>query len=87
MPETLSAYVWRGMRVTVGHISAHCAQCGGEEFQPVPGEPAPVQELACSGCGLRTTHRALVMQIANETVRQAQAFLAASRRQRKAPSR
>ena len=73
------------MRISVGHISAHCAHCGGEEFQPVPSEAAPVQELACSGCGLRTTHRTLLMQVADETVRRAQAFLEASRRQRKAP--
>jgi hypothetical protein len=75
------------MRICVGHITARCEQCGGEEFQPVPGESSAPLELICSGCGERTTQRALLMQVANETVRRAQAFLEASRRQRKAPPR
>ena len=76
-----------GMRISVGHINARCQHCGGEDFLPVPGEsPAPL-ELACAGCGLPTTKRALLMQVADETVRQAQAFLEASRRQRRAPPR
>jgi hypothetical protein len=70
------------MRVSVGHISACCVQCGGEEFQPVPGDTSPAHELVCFGCGLCTTRRALLMQIADETVRRAEAFLEKSRRQR-----
>jgi hypothetical protein len=75
------------MRISVGHISACCEHCGGEEFQPVPGESSAPLELDCSGCGQRTAHRALLMQVANETVRRAEAFLEASRKQRGRPTR
>jgi hypothetical protein len=70
------------MRVRVGHISAHCEQCGCEDFQPTLGEPSCPTELACFNCGLSTTRRALLMQISDETVRRAQAFLDASRKAR-----
>jgi hypothetical protein len=73
------------MRISVGHISARCEHCGGEEFQPVPGENSAPLELVCSGCGQRTAHRALLMQVANETVRRAQAFLEQARKQRERP--
>ena len=69
------------MRVCVGHISARCERCGGEDFQPALGEPSPT-ELICFACGLPTTRRALLMQVADETVRRAQAFLDASRKAR-----
>jgi hypothetical protein len=75
------------MRICVGHITARCDQCGCEDFQPAPGETTPAQELACFGCGLRTTRRALLMQVADETVRRADAFLEASRKLRSRPSR
>jgi hypothetical protein len=75
------------MRISVGQISARCEQCGGEEFQPMPGESSPAPELACFRCGLCTTRRALIMQIADETVRRADAFLEASRKLRNRPSR
>jgi hypothetical protein len=71
------------MRVRVGQISAHCEQCGCEDFQPTLGEPACPTELACFNCGLSTTRRALLMQISDETVRRAQAFLEASRKARR----
>jgi hypothetical protein len=48
------------MRVCVGHISARCERCGGEDFQPALGEPSPT-ELICFACGLPTTRRALLM--------------------------
>jgi hypothetical protein len=73
------------MRISVGHISARCEHCGGDEFQPVPGESSAPLELLCSDCGKRTTQRALLMQVAEETVRRAEAFLQQSRRQRQAP--
>ena len=75
------------MRICVGHITACCDQCGCEDFQPAPGETTPAQELVCFGCGLRAARCALLMQIADATVRRAEAFLEASRRQRKAPPR
>jgi hypothetical protein len=71
------------MRVHVGQISAHCEQCGCEDFQPLLGEASCPTELACFNCGLSTTRRALLMQVANETVRRAQVFLEASRRPRR----
>jgi hypothetical protein len=70
------------MRVRVGQVNAHCEQCGCEDFQPALGEPACPTEVACFSCGLSTTRRALLMQISNETVRRAQAFLDASRKAR-----
>jgi hypothetical protein len=69
------------MRMRVGCISARCEACGGEDFQPLADAPV-AQELMCFGCGGRTTRRALLTQIADETVRRAQAFLESSRRQR-----
>jgi len=72
------------MHISVGNINARCDVCGGEDFQPTSGE-SPVQELACFGCGQRTTHRALLMQVADETVRRAEEFLEASRRLRNRP--
>jgi len=75
------------MRVRVGQISAHCEQCGCRDFQPTLGEPSCPTELACFNCGLSITRRALLTQIADETVRRAQAFLDASRRLRTPPSR
>ena len=71
------------MRVRVGHISAHCEQCGCEDFQPTLGEASSSTELACFSCGFSTTRRALLMQIADETVRRAEAFLDASRKARR----
>jgi len=71
------------MRVRVGHISAHCEHCSCEDFQPTLGEPSSPTELACFNCGLSTTRRALLTQIAEETVRRAQAFLDASRKARR----
>ncbi|HJY78908.1 MAG TPA: hypothetical protein VKE95_19855 [Burkholderiales bacterium] len=70
------------MRVCVGHISARCERCGGEDFQPALGEPSSPTELICFACGLLTTRRALLMQVAEETVRRAQAFLDAARKAR-----
>ena len=77
----------RIVRICVGQISARCENCGGDEFQPSPGASSPALELACFSCGSRTTHRALLMQVADETVRRAQAFLDASRSQRRQPPR
>jgi len=70
------------MRVYVGQITAHCEQCGCEDFQPTLGEPSCPAELACFNCGLSTTRRELLTQISDETVRRAQAFLDASRKAR-----
>lgn len=71
------------MRVCVGQIRAHCEQCGCEDFQPTLGEPSCQTELACFNCGLSTTRRVLLMQISDETVRRAQAFLESSRKARR----
>ena len=71
------------MRVHVGQIRAHCEQCGCEDFQPTLGEPSRSTELACFTCGLTTMRRALLMQVADETVRRAQAFLDAARKARR----
>ena len=72
------------MRVGIGSITARCEACGGVDFQPAA---SPSLELACFSCGARTTRRALLMQVADETVRRAQDFLESSRRQRHRPGR
>ena len=71
------------MRVHVGQIRAHCEQCGCEDFQPTLGEPSCPTEVTCFNCGLSTTRQALLMQISDETVRRAQAFLESSRKARR----
>ena len=71
------------MRISVGQISAHCEQCGCEDFQPTLGEASCPTELACFNCGLTSSRRALLMQVSDETVRRAQAFLDAARRARR----
>ena len=71
------------MRIAVGQISAHCEHCGCEEFQPTQVEPSVPHELVCFNCGLSTTRSVLLMQVAEETVRRAQAFLDASRKARR----
>jgi hypothetical protein len=70
------------MRVRVGHISAHCGACGGEDFQPFPADADAAHELVCFSCGAHIARRALLMQITDETVRRAKAFLERSRRYR-----
>ena len=70
------------MRVCVGHISAHCDNCGGQDFQPLHAESSPAHELVCFTCGARTTRRALLMQIANETVKRAETFIEISKKAR-----
>jgi hypothetical protein len=67
------------MRVRVGNIGARCEACGCEEFQPQPG--APASELACFSCGALINRRALLRQIADETVRRAERLLEHSRKQ------
>jgi hypothetical protein len=63
------------MRIRVGNIGARCTGCSGEDFQPL----ASGWEVLCFGCGARIARRALLMQIADETVRRAERFLEASR--------
>jgi len=73
------------MRICVGHITSRCDQCGCEDFQPFQGEPSPAHELMCFNCGARTTRRALLMQIANETVKRAETFIELSKKARSQP--
>jgi hypothetical protein len=75
----------RAMRVCIGHIHARCENCGGQDFQPSPGESSPAQELVCFSCGAQVTRRALLMQIADETVKRAQAFIELSKKARSQP--
>ena len=73
------------MRICVGHISAHCDKCGSQDFQPLHGESSPAHELVCFSCGACTTRRALLTQIADETVKRAEAFLELSKKARSQP--
>jgi len=73
------------MRICVGHITAHCCKCGCEDFQPPAGESTPAHELLCFNCGARVGRRALLAQIADETVKRAQAFIELSKMARRQP--
>jgi hypothetical protein len=69
------------MRIRVGNIGARCETCGCEDFQPVLPAAAPANELACFNCGALINRRALLAQIAEETVRRAECLLERARRQ------
>jgi hypothetical protein len=69
------------MRIRVGNIGGRCETCGCEDFQPVPPAVAPANELACFSCGALMNRRALLTQIAEETVRRAERLLRRARRQ------
>ena len=73
------------MRICVGHITARCDQCGCEDFQLLQAESSPAHELVCFSCGARTTRRALLMQIADDTVKRAQTFIEISKKARSQP--
>jgi len=73
------------MRIRVGHITARCDNCGCEDFQPLHAESSPAHELTCFSCGARVTRSALLMQIANETTKRAEAFIEISKKARNQP--
>ncbi len=68
------------MRVIVGHHTAHCEECGCAEFDALAAPPSPT--LRCVRCGTSTTPAVLLMQIAEQTVKEARAFVESSRRRR-----
>jgi hypothetical protein len=73
------------MRICVGDISAHCDKCGCQDFQPLLAEPSLAHELVCFSCGACVTRHALLMQVADETVKRAQTFLELSKKARNQP--
>jgi hypothetical protein len=77
----------RTMRIRVGHITARCDKCGCEDFQPLHAESPPAHELMCFSCGACTTRRALLMQIADETVKRAENFIEISKQARSQPGK
>ena len=46
---------------------------------------SPAHELTCFSCGARVTRSALLMQIANETTKRAEAFIEISKKARSQP--
>jgi hypothetical protein len=68
------------MRIRVGTIGARCEFCGCEEFQPLLPGALPANELVCFECAAPTSRRALLTQIADETVRRAERLLEHSRK-------
>ena len=68
------------MRVIVGHHTAHCEKCGCAEFDALAASPSPT--LRCARCGTPTTRIVLLMQIAEQAVKEARAFVESSRRRR-----
>ncbi len=63
------------MRVAVGGIAAHCAKCGGEEFEVVPGTGELLHErrYACPACQVSFQYTDLLMQIGDKAITQAKA--------------
>lgn len=60
------------MRVSIGDITAHCAGCGGTDFEPLSAAPMRLaSELKCTGCGARMKYLALLDQIGEEAMRRA----------------
>ena len=74
------------MRVCVGHITARCDRCGCEDFQPIHTDSSPAHDVVCFSCGARTSRRALLSLVADETVKRAQAFLELSKKMRRLTS-
>jgi len=64
------------VKLSVGHIEARCPGCGSHEFE-VKGGPLAIQsELFCLGCGVATPYEALVNQIGEQAMKQANEALA-----------
>jgi hypothetical protein len=60
------------MLINIGDISATCARCGGNDFEPqTPGALRLASELTCARCGARAKYLALLDQIGEEAMRRA----------------
>jgi hypothetical protein len=65
------------MIISVGDFQAMCPGCGGTEFDSVSrSELLPQSELACSGCGRKSTYHDLLEQIGERAMKQANESLA-----------
>jgi len=64
------------IRLTIGSLSAHCPNCGTDEFVVRVSEPRTYSEpLVCIACRTETPRWRLVDQIAREVERRAQEVL------------
>jgi len=60
------------MLVAIGDITAQCARCGGNDFEPLSAAPLRLaSELKCTGCGAQVKYLALLDQIGEEAMRRA----------------
>ena len=64
------------MKLSVGQIEARCPGCGRHEFEVRGGPLAIRSELFCLGCGVGTPYEALVNQIGEQAMKQANEALA-----------
>jgi hypothetical protein len=65
--------------VALGNVRARCPQCRSTRFVPAdPGEDLThLSDLICAHCESPVTHGELIMQIADEALREARDRLAA----------
>jgi len=72
------------MVIGIGDITAHCAACGGSEFDVVsPGTLRLASDLRCKGCGEKCKYLALLDQIGEEAMRRANEAIEELKRKKK----
>ena len=60
------------MEINIGDITANCARCGGDDFQPLSSGPLRLAtELKCNACGHKVKYLVLLDQIGEEAMRRA----------------
>jgi hypothetical protein len=64
------------MKVQLGTTTAHCARCGGEDFDRLePPATCFRTTVQCSVCGKTTTDGALLVQISSYALAEARAHV------------
>lgn len=72
------------MIVSVRDIVARCRNCGGSDFDPLPGgELRLTTALACTSCGEKTSYRELLEQIGEEAMKRANEAIAKLKKRKK----
>ena len=68
------------MKLAVGQIEARCPGCGASDFHPGGGKLEMQSELLCVACGKATPYQALLNQIGEQAMKQANEALAKLRK-------
>lgn len=64
------------MKLGVGHIEARCPGCAARDFDIAGGKLEMQSELICVACGKSTPYQALLNQIGEQAMKQANEALA-----------